>query len=132
LSDRLPPGSNYYYGLFLNDEIVGFQCFSNYTPHRKGTKKIYHFNRTVIHPDYVGFGLGGKVINITSKIMAEKGFRVMAKFSSIPVYKTLMKDKHWVYLGSHYSTKGGTCNMKRTSGFRDIVKFYKFEYKHHA
>ena len=50
---------------FYNNNQIGFQCFANYTPHKKGTIIIYHSNRTVIHPDYNGMGLGIKLINET-------------------------------------------------------------------
>lgn len=129
LSSNLPGGKNFYFGLFLNDKQVGFQCFSNYVPHRKGTVKIYHFNRTVVHPDYVGFGLGGIIINKTSKIMKEKGYRIMAKFSSLPVYNSLIKDKDWKYTGAIYDCYKPTGNMKRQKGFRKKVKCFTFEFR---
>jgi len=54
LSENLPGGEIHLYGLYHNDKQIGFQCFANYTPHRKGKAKIFHSNRTVIHPDYQG------------------------------------------------------------------------------
>lgn len=132
LSDKLPGGKNYMFGLFLNNEQIGFQCFSNYVPHRKGTRKIYHSNRTVIHPDYQGFGLGIKLINITSDFMKRHyGFKVMAKFSATPVFKAMIKQKEWHFLGTKRvlgtMTSGG--NMMQKSGFRDKgIKTYHFEY----
>jgi energy-coupling factor transporter ATP-binding protein EcfA2 len=134
LSKRLPGGKNYFYGLFYKNEQIGFQCFSNYTPHRVGTIKIMHSNRTVIHPDYVGLGLGIQLINKCSKLFHEKyNFRIMAKFSSIPVYKSMIKDPNWSFLGQKFMMtsmpKGGT--MLREKGFRELgVKTYSFEFKY--
>jgi energy-coupling factor transporter ATP-binding protein EcfA2 len=132
LSENLPVGKVYFYGIFHNKEQIGFQCFANYTPHRSGTKIIYHSNRTVIHPDYNGLGLGIKLINETSKLMlARFDCRIMAKFSSTPVFKAMIKQKQWKFLGEKRTMgkmqKGS--NMIRNSGFREKgVKTYNFEY----
>jgi hypothetical protein len=119
--------------LFHGDNQIGFQCFANYVPHRKGTKIIYHSNRTVIHPDYNGLGLGIKIINETSKLLMNKiNCRIMAKFSSTPVFKAMIKQKNWIFLGEKRlmgSMKTGG-NMLRDSGFREKgVKTYNFEYR---
>lgn len=132
LSDRLPGGKIYLYGLFYKENQIGFQCFANYTPHRKGTKIIYHSNRTVVHPDYNGLGLGIKLINETSKLLFEKiDCRIMAKFSSVPVFKAMKKQSQWKFLGEKrlmgkmQTGKG----MIRNGGFRENgVKTYNFEY----
>lgn len=132
LSENLPGGSIYLYGLFLNDIQIGFQCFANYVPHRQGTIKIYHSNRTVIHPDYNGLGLGILLINETSLLLLKEiKCKIMAKFSSTPVFKAMIKQKQWKYLGEtrlmgKIKTGG---NMSRQSGFREGgVKSYNFEY----
>jgi ABC-type lipoprotein export system ATPase subunit len=133
LSDKLPGGKIYLYGIFYENNQIGFQCFANYTPHRKGSKIIYHSNRTVIHPDYNGLGLGIKLINETSKLLFKKiDCRIMAKFSSTPVFKAMIKQKEWVFLGENRLMgkikTGGS--MTRRGGFRENgVKTYNFEYK---
>lgn len=133
LSDRLPGGSIYLYGLFHNNNQIGFQCFANYTPIRTGTKPIYHSNRTVVHPDYQGLGLGIKLINETTKLFYnEYKFRIMAKFSALPVFKAMIKQKEWIFLGEKRlmgkMKHGG--GMERTKGFREEgIKTYHFEYK---
>lgn len=133
LSERLPGGKIYCFGLFHGENQIGFQCFANYTPTRKGTTPIYHSNRTVIHPDYNGLGIGIKLIDLTSDFMIkEYGYKIMAKFSSVPVFKAMIKNKNWIYLGSKtLMTKmktGGS--MTRRGGFREEgVKTFHFEYK---
>lgn len=133
LSELLPGGKLYLYGLFHNDNQIGFQCFANYVPHRKDTKIIYHSNRTVIHPDYNGLGLGIKLINETSKLLIEKiECRIMAKFSAVPIYKAMIKQKQWIFLGQTRlmgkMKTGG--NMLRRGGFRECgIKTFNFEYK---
>lgn len=121
------------FGLFLGETQIGFQCFANYVLHRKGTTIQYHSNRTVIHPDYAGLGLGIKLINLTSNHVLENyECRVMAKFSSAPVYKAMIKQGDWKFLGAKTlmgkMKRGG--NMDRKGGFREYgVKTYHFEYK---
>lgn len=133
LSELLPGGKIYLYGIFHNENQIGFQCFANYTPHKKGTKIIYHSNRTVIHPDYNGLGLGIKLINETSKLLSKKiSCRIMAKFSSVPVFKAMKKQKQWIFLGQTRlmgkMKTGG--NMTRRGGFREAgVKTFNFEFK---
>jgi GNAT superfamily N-acetyltransferase len=135
LSENLPGGSIYLYGLFHGDKQIGFQCFANYTPHRDGTNRIYHSNRTVVHPDYQGLGLGIKLINESTKVFvqAHPEYRVMAKFSAVPVFKAMIKQKEWKFLGEErlfgMMKKGGS--MERQTGFREGgIKTYQFEFKH--
>ena len=132
LSDRLAGGHIECFGIYLDNKQVGFQCFANYVPHRKGTKKIMHSNRTVVHPDYVGFGLGMKVIDLTSQYMHEQGFLVQAKFSALPVYYAMKKHKNWRLTAVSNNTQesqfipGG--NSKRKSGFRQKTKTFSFKF----
>jgi GNAT superfamily N-acetyltransferase len=120
------------YGLFLNGDQIGFQCFANYVPIRKGVVDIYHFNRTVVHPDYNGLGLGIRLINETSKHVKQKyGFKIMGKFSSLPVYKAMIKQSCWRYLGTKRlmgKMKYGS-SIKKNSGWREYgIKTYHFEF----
>lgn len=132
LTEELPFGTVYYYGLFHGDDQIGFQCFANYVPHRKGTRIIMHSNRTVIHPDYVGLGLGMMLIDETSKLLKQKiDCRIMGKFSSVPVYKAMRRNPRWILREERLQLgtmkKGG--NMIRNSGFRDKgIKTWSFEY----
>lgn len=130
LSERLPGGKIFLYGLFHGEDQIGFQCFANYVPIRKGMKPIYHSNRTVVHPDYNGLGLGIRLINETSQLLYDKTpCKIMAKFSSVPVYKAMRKQSSWGFLGQkRLMTKmktGG--NMSRRAGFREKgVKTFNF------
>jgi len=74
--------------------------------------------------------MGIKLINLTSAIMKQQ-FRVMAKFSSIPVFKAMIKQPEWKFLGEKRLFKkmnvGG--NMDRQSGFRENgMRTFSFEY----
>lgn len=132
LSDRLPGGHIETFGVYLDGRQIGFQCFANYVPHRKGTKKIMHSNRTVVHPDYVGFGLGMKVIDATSFEMKSRGYDVQAKFSSVPVYSAMSKSPLWkltsVSNNTHASQKMPGGNMSRKGGFRVATRTYSFKF----
>lgn len=130
LSEKLPGGIINTFGLYLGDDQIGFQCFANYVPNKyPGRKMMMHSNRTVVHPDYVGLGLGMKLIDETSKLMQQRGFDVRAKFSSAPVFEAMRNDPLWRLLGVSRKNKivrGGT--MERHSGFRLDVTTYEFEF----
>lgn len=133
LSENLPGGKLHLYGLFHNNNQIGFQCFANYVPHKKNTIKIFHSNRTVVHPDYNGMGLGIKLIDVSSALLKQKeNVRIMAKFSAIPIYKSMIKSPVWKFLGEKRTmgklSHGG--KMKRQSGFREKgTRTFLFEYK---
>ncbi len=130
LSDRLPGGFIKMFGLFCGEDQVGFVCFANYTPYvNKKVRMILHMNRLVIHPDYVGFGLGIRFGNEASRIVWDRGYKVMSKFSSTPVYKAMNSSACWRLKNvarPHKTAVGGS--MERRGGFRTDVKIYSFEF----
>jgi energy-coupling factor transporter ATP-binding protein EcfA2 len=129
LSDQLPGGVIKLFGLFHGNDQIGFQCFANYTPCRKGDKMKMHSNRTVIHPDYVGLGLGMRLIELTSHIMHKDGFDVWAKFSSVPVARAFEKSKNWKLCNVARFTGTGGGTMLRKAGFRQAVKTYSYHFE---
>ena len=132
MSEKLPGGKIHCFGLFHGENQIGFQCLANYTPTRKGEQPIFHSNRTVIHPDYAGMGIGITLINETCKYAVKKyGYKMMAKYSSLPVYKAMIKQSCWKFLGEKRLMKamqhGG--NMLRNGGFREKgVRTFHFEF----
>jgi ABC-type Mn2+/Zn2+ transport system ATPase subunit len=130
LSENLPGGVIKTFGLFNGDDQIGFQCFANYVPWRDKMQPMkMHSNRTVIHPDYAGLGMGIALINATSEVMVKRGFDVRAKFSSAPIYLSMKRQACWKLQSIERKTKtvvGG--NMLRRSGFREDVKTYSFKY----
>jgi ABC-type dipeptide/oligopeptide/nickel transport system ATPase subunit len=129
LSEKLPGGHIKLFGLFSGDNQIGFQCFANYTPKMPGKKMQMHSNRTVIHPDYVGLGLGMKLIEETSKIMHNQEFDVWAKFSSVPIAKSFEKSPNWKLCKILRFTNSGGGKMLRKKGFRNKVKTYSYHYE---
>ncbi len=128
LSDNLPGGIVKFFGLFLGEKQVGFQCFANYVPHRGTGKIIMHSNRTVIHPDYVGLGIGMKLIDETSAMMERAGYRVMAKFSAMPVFRAMIKNPRWRFIEKRRDTGEAGAKMQRKTAFRMNVVSYCFEF----
>lgn len=131
LSEELPGGYVRTFGLFHGDAQIGFQCFANYVPHRRGSvrKMQMHSNRTVIHPDYVGLGMGIHLINLTSDQMLREGFDVRAKYSSTPVYLAMSKYPEWKLLAVQRNVgETITGNIQRRTGYRRDVKTYSFIY----
>lgn len=133
LSAELPGGERYFFGLFYGEDQIGFICFSNYVPQRNGKKKILHFNRLVIHPDYVGLGLGIRFLNETTQIVYSRGVRVMGKFSSTPVYRALSQSNLWKLrdvsrpIGKNVSLIKN-CGLNRKDKIRTNLRIYSFEF----
>lgn len=97
-----------------------------------GRPIIYHSNRTVVHPDYAGLGMGIQLINLTSKFMRETyGYKIMAKFSSVPVFKAMVKQKCWRHLETKrkFNKMNVGTKLDRKEGYRDGgIKTFHFEY----
>lgn len=133
LSDKLAGGKQYFYGLYHNSEQIGFIAYSNYVPHRKGTVMQMHFNRVVVHPDYVGLGLGECFINKTAEFVKNKGCDVRSKFSSVPTHKILQRNPGlWKLINIQRAMKvkatGTLSNRKGSNAFREKVKTYSYKY----
>jgi len=135
LNDNLSGGKIYNYGLWHGKEQIGFQSFAAYI---MGDHETFFFNRTVIHPDYTGLGLGIKLINETSRDMVRKGFKVRGKFSSTPVYKAMSKEPDWrlikiekdMFKDQMGRIKNFSVNnvLNRREKFRHKVVCYIFEF----
>ncbi len=101
LSEELPPGKTLMFGLFSGENQIGFMAFSNYvmwkTEHKeKGIPMVMHANRIVVHPDYCGFGLGGKFTDICSEYMQNVlGYDVQMKLSSASMSNLLKRSPRW-------------------------------------
>lgn len=128
LSEHLPGGIIKTFGLFHGDDQIGFQCFANYVPRRPGEVMKMHSNRTVIHPDYAGLGMGLRLINATSEIMVRRGFDVWAKYSSTPIYLAMKKYACWQLMGVQRKTNTVVGKIDRKGGFRHDVKTYSFRF----
>lgn len=131
LSERLPAGKIYTYGLFHGADQIGFNCFANYMPTKATMRRmVWHSNRTVIHPDFTGFGLGIRLINATAAHVAALGHIVRGKFSSMPVYRSMAKDPHWKLIvdRTQIGRTPRAATMGKQTGFRENVRTYTFEY----
>ena len=86
----------------------------------------------VLHPDFVGFGIGMKVIDILSEHMKQKGYVVMAKFSSIPLLKSRERNKKWKLVDVSNNTqkaqRSPSGSMHRTTGMRVATRTFSFKY----
>lgn len=129
LTESFPAGHTRSFGLFCGQEQVGFSCFANYVPQRAGQKRKLHSNRVVIHPDYQGFGLGLKFVNVTSELLAREGFDIFAVFSSHAMRIVRERDPSWVLQSVRrpLKTQRGP-KMVRHSGFRTKVTVYSYRY----
>lgn len=136
LSDTLPGGQIYTFGLFHGQNQIGFQCFANYVPTRPGADPIYHSNRVVVHPDYAGLGLGLRMVNICAEYMKSRipNCDIRAKFSSVPMYRARLKDPAWKMMlcqrqiGTVKNVGSTIGRAKKKDSFRTNVKTYTFRY----
>ena len=129
LSDKLPVGKMYHYGLFCGEDQIGYLNYANYVPKRPDHKFVYHFNRLVIHPDYVGFGLGIKFLNEATDRLKEKiSCDVFGAFSSVPVYKALVKDPRWLLKDIKRPLKKVGGSSANQNYMRTLVTMFSFKY----
>ena len=135
LNENLPGGHIELWGLFHGQEQIGFNCFANYVPYRaehkrKGERKKMHSNRTVIHPDYVGFGLGMMFINISSAMMHADGFDIWGKFSSAPVARGIQRyPSLWKLRDVKRQLRPTvTGDIIRKTGYREKVRTFSYQW----
>lgn len=129
LSDKLPVGKMYHYGLFCGEDQIGYLNYANYVPKRPDKKMIYHFNRLVIHPDYVGFGLGIKFLNeATTHLKGKINCDVFGAFSSVPVYKALTRDKRWILKDIKRPLEKGGGTSANKNYMRTLVTLFSFKW----
>jgi hypothetical protein len=120
------------FGIFTEaEQQIGFIAYSNYVLHKqehkdKGLPMIMHANRIVIHPDYCGFGLGGKLTDITAEYMKNMlNYDVQIKLSSASMANLLKRNPRWELnyvdrnIHNIWSGKGRTGRMDvKTYSFR--------------
>lgn len=131
LNSSPPRGFSICFGVFYEQRQIGFQAFSNYVPTKNiHEKHILHSNRTVVHPDFVGLGLGLKMVNIGAAILYENGFHdIRAKLSSVPMIKARNKSENWKLINQVLDLK----RQRLPSGYgfkRSKVKCCIFKYIH--
>lgn len=133
LSDKLAGGKNYLFGLFHEDQQIGFIAYSNYVmwkqEHKdRGLPMVMHANRIVVHPDYCGFGLGGKMTDITADYMQNTlGYDVQIKLSSASMANLLKRNSRWELRDVSRNVNNIWANHKGRTGRID-VKTYSFKF----
>lgn len=115
LSERLPTGKIFTFGLFQGVEQIGFSCWAAYII---GDQKTFFPNRIVVHPDYAGLGLSLHLLNEPAKWMVKRGYKIRAKFSSLPMYKIGMRDPLWRLAKTSRPIKKGKSGYKATKKAR--------------
>lgn len=132
LSAKMPNGRCFSFGLFQGDEQIGFCAFSNYIPWTDKSKPMdFHVHRVVVHPDFVGFGLGVKLMTIASlQMRTVYKYRILAKLSSDGLSRALMNSPAWKLKETRRQIgkmKHGDSIGRGSGGFRENVKTYSFE-----
>lgn len=131
-----------HFGLFHNDEQIGYACLVNYVPWTDKTKPMMmHVSRVVVHPDFAGMGLGVKLSDAVAREGVKLGYRVLIKMSSTPMYKSMSKSSLWKFMKvdrqigrmksgaiRHHANNRTARTASQTGGFRENVKTYTFEF----
>jgi ABC-type dipeptide/oligopeptide/nickel transport system ATPase subunit len=131
LSEVLPKGRIYSYGLFQGENQVGYVCYAAYII---GDQETFFFNRLVIHPDYCGFGLGLSLVKASADHMLKeaRAKRILGKFSSIPMKKACESSESFRLLKEDLQLLKGTVGKTSGSGkaqaIRNKVRTWTFCY----
>jgi ABC-type Mn2+/Zn2+ transport system ATPase subunit len=134
-------GRTHHFGLYHGPNQIGYNCLANYVPWvDKSRPMLMHVSRTVIHPDYAGMGLGIKLDTEVSRHGRwALGYRIVARFSSVPFYKMMSRHPEWRLLETKriIGVQGGSSGNSRIAramktgkkaGFRENVKIYLFDF----
>lgn len=138
LSSILAPDTRHTFGLYNGEDQIGFVAFTRYA---FKNMKMLHSNRVVIHPDYIGLGLGIKFVEACAQRVVEMGYEVRCKFTSVAMLKARQKNPRWSFLGKQklktamadkvwQGMKGETAAStdSRNSGKLSYVIYYRFKY----
>jgi hypothetical protein len=144
LSNKLPGGLVFPYGLFHEGQQIGFFCLANMIPIRKHSIPIYHCARVAVRPDFCGLGIALKFTNLSvDHFLSTTHAIVRATFSSVAMYHSMIKDRKWKFLerktiiGKADSTKMRKYDvdkktfsrLNKTDSFRGNCISYRFEWK---
>lgn len=117
------------YGLYDNDEIIGF-CAVLHQPHGKNAK-LKRCSRLVILPDYQGIGLGTKFLEVVAEYYKQQGFDFTIVTSAKNMIHALNISDKWILtrwnVNRCSSSKSAIDNRRpsmrtncRTAGYRYV------------
>lgn len=98
------------FGGFIEDECVAFVAYRKF-PHPT-TNNIMMGHRLVVHPDYQGVGIGGRMDDWLGQYLYERGYRyhnVVAHPAMVAYYS---KSPRWHHERTGIQSKGGSSKQK--------------------
>jgi len=95
LSAALVPDTKFTFGLYNGNEQIAFCAFARYA---FKDMKMLHSNRVVVHPDYVGLGLGIRMVDEAAEFLSKLGFKIRAKFTSRAMLKARLNNSKWALI----------------------------------
>lgn len=128
MSEKPPPGLSFSFGLFIEDQQIGYIAYSNYTPKVKTQRMILHANRLVIHPEYCGLGIAEMFVCETAKIMKRKNFEIFIKFSSGAVKTICNRSEKWILKDTGFMTPKFAKDSKIRASLRNNVKWWSYKF----
>jgi GNAT superfamily N-acetyltransferase len=108
------------YGLYDNDEIIGFLAV-RHMPH-PDNDHIKMVHRFVVLPDYQGIGIGGGFLESIAQMYTDKGFDFRIVTSARNMIHKLGKSDKWIttrYGKVDFDTKTKIKGLKKT--YRHVV-----------
>lgn len=120
------PNSCICYGLYDNNEIIGF-CAVLHQPNSK-TLNIKRCSRLVILPDYQGIGLGTRFLSYIANYYFEQKYQFTIVTSAKNMIYALDKSKYWEIIRYGKSNKPTTECIEKNREIRDKVVTASFKY----
>lgn len=112
----------------LNGNLCAFTSMLPF-PHPK-LKNYWKGHRTVVLPDFQGFGIGLTIRNFAADLMKSEGKEIVMTTSNPAMIASLKKSPLWITTRIGRTSRGGTtgkiqnrCNVKSTSCERITVSF---------
>lgn len=92
ISEEIPSNVHCFVALY-NNTPVGFTAIRKFT--HPTVKNMYKFSRSVVLPEYQGFGISKLMIETIAEMYSKQGYRVTRSFSHPKMYEYCMKSPKW-------------------------------------
>ena len=116
------------YGLFHRADQIGMATFAQMYPRRPRGPVVYHGTKVVIHPDYVGLGLGLRMVEEAAELFYKEhpNIEIRSTSSNVPMIRSQLKRQN------KWRLENIEQKFKRRIALRDHhrfrVKTYSFLY----
>lgn len=103
-------------GGFIDDRCIAFASYRKF-PHPK-VNDIMQGNRLVVHPDYQGLGIGGKIDDFLGQYLYLQGYRYHNTIAHPAMINYYSKSPRWKLISQGRMSAGGKKLKKTDRGIR--------------